>query len=125
PACNGKVVVGGFCWGGRQTFRFATNSTEIKAGLVFYGDAPTEDAAVARITAPIHGFYGGNDARINAGLPKITEQMKAARKAYDPITYEGAGHGYMRSGQQPEALPANKTAREESWKRIKEIMAKI
>src|SRR5437660_6960264 len=25
PACNGKVTVGGFCWGGGQSFRFATD----------------------------------------------------------------------------------------------------
>src|SRR5262245_60050281 len=24
PACNGKVAVAGFCWGGGQAFRFAT-----------------------------------------------------------------------------------------------------
>src|SRR5436309_11560296 len=34
PACNGKVVVGGFCWGGKQTFRYATNHKEIKAAFV-------------------------------------------------------------------------------------------
>src|SRR5947209_16331166 len=38
PACNGKVVVGGFCWGGRQTFRYATNNPNLKAAFVFYGD---------------------------------------------------------------------------------------
>src|SRR5438876_7508385 len=31
PACNGKVVVAGFCWGGAQTFRYATNNKNIKA----------------------------------------------------------------------------------------------
>jgi carboxymethylenebutenolidase len=25
PAANGKVAVAGFCWGGAQSFRFATN----------------------------------------------------------------------------------------------------
>src|SRR5437667_5162810 len=30
PACNGKLVAGGFCWGGAQTFRFATNNKELK-----------------------------------------------------------------------------------------------
>ena len=125
PASNGKIVVGGFCWGGRQTFRFATNSKDFMAALVFYGDAPTNAADIERIAVPVYGFYGGNDARINAGIPKTQELMMKSGKVYDFVTYEGAGHGYMRSGQQPEPTEANKKAREESWKRIKEILAKI
>src|SRR6185295_2484097 len=31
PAANGKVAVGGFCWGGGQSFRFATNNKDVKA----------------------------------------------------------------------------------------------
>lgn len=125
PASNGKVVVGGFCWGGRQTFRFATNSTEIKAALVFYGDAPTDAAELSRIAVPVHGFYGGNDARINATIPKTKEMMTKAGRTYEPVIYEGAGHGFMRAGEQPDATEPNKKAREESLKRIKEILAKI
>ena len=125
PASNGKVVVGGFCWGGRQTFRFATNSKDFKAALVFYGDAPTTAEEISRISVPVYGFYGGNDARINASIPKTQELMTKAGKTYDVVTYEGAGHGYMKSGEQPEPSEANKKAREESWKRIKAILAKI
>src|SRR5712664_3009050 len=33
PSCNGKLVVGGFCWGGSQTFRYATNNKEVKAAF--------------------------------------------------------------------------------------------
>src|SRR5207248_1177841 len=40
PACNGKLAVGGFCWGGAQTFRYATNNKEVKSAFVFYGVAP-------------------------------------------------------------------------------------
>src|ERR1019366_549322 len=40
PACNGKVVVGGFCWGGGQSFRLATNNKDIKAAFVLYGTPP-------------------------------------------------------------------------------------
>src|SRR5205823_11992543 len=64
PACNGKVAVAGFCWGGGQSFRFATSNKDVKAAFVFYGPGPDE-AAVARIRCPVYGFYGGNDARIN------------------------------------------------------------
>lgn len=125
PASNGKVVVGGFCWGGAQTFRIATNNKDIKAGLVFYG-SPPKDEDIPKIVAPIYGFYGSNDARINATIPKSVELMKAAWKKYDPVTYDGAGHGYMKSGEDPaNQNPANTKAREESWKRLKEILAKI
>src|SRR5882724_8059911 len=30
-ACNGKLTVAGFCWGGGQSFRFATNRSDLKA----------------------------------------------------------------------------------------------
>jgi carboxymethylenebutenolidase len=123
-ACNGKIVVGGFCWGGAKTFLYAVHNPDIKAGLVFYGSAAKAED-MPKIKAPIHGFYGSNDARINAGLPAAIEGMKAAGKFYEPVTYEGAGHGFMRAGEDPAGSEANKKAREDAWKRIKGILAKI
>jgi len=136
PGSNGKVVVAGFCWGGSETFRFATNSQAIKAGLVFYGSAPTATDTLARITAPVYGFYAGNDARINGGLPATTEAMKAAGKFFEPVTYAGAGHGFMRAGDdlppadtatdaQKATYAANKKAREDGWKRWMDIMKAV
>ena len=124
PASNGKVAVGGFCWGGRKTFMFAATGADIPAGFVFYGDAPKPEA-MAKIKAPIYGFYGGNDARITAAVPEVTEQMKAAGKKFDQVTYEDAGHGFMRSGETADATEPNKKAREAAWKRWKEILAKL
>lgn len=123
PASNGKLAVAGFCWGGGQTFRFATNRKDLKAAFVFYGPPPAE--GIDRIAAPVYGFYGGNDARIDATIPKTTEDMKAAGKTYDPVTYEGAGHGFMRAGEAPDASEANKKAYEDGWKRWKELLGKI
>ena len=40
PACNGRVSVGGFCWGGSQSFRYATNNPHLQAAFVFYGTGP-------------------------------------------------------------------------------------
>ena len=125
PAANGKVAVAGFCWGGAQTFRFATNNKLVKGAFVFYGTGPENDSDVARIQCPIYGFYGGADARVDATIPKSVELMKKAAKTYEPITYEGAGHGFMRSGEEPDAKPANKGARDEAWKRWKELLRKI
>lgn len=134
PAANGKVTVAGFCWGGSQTFRYATNNPNLKAAFVFYGSAPEEKEALARIKAPVYGFYAGNDARINATLPKTIELMKELGKTYEPVTYEGAGHGFMRAGDAPEpkgaeateaaltAYKANKKARDEAWERWRNIL---
>src|SRR5579872_1332805 len=118
PAANGKLYVAGFCWGGGQTFRFATNRSGLSAAFVFYGPPPDKDA-MARITAPVYGFYGGQDARIDATLPDTREQMKAAGKTFDGVVYDGAGHGFMRAGEAPDANDANRKARAESWARWK------
>ncbi len=129
PSCNGKVVVMGFCWGGGQTFRFATNNEGIKAALSFYGNIPTDDAALARINCPVYGFYAENDARITASVPKGIEAMKKAGKTYEPEIYDGAGHGFMRAGEDPNAneatKAANKKAHDDAWKRVREILNKI
>jgi carboxymethylenebutenolidase len=125
PACNGKFVVCGFCWGGGQTFRFATNNTSAKAAFVFYGGGPDKEADIAKIACPVYGFYGGNDARVNATIPKSTELMKKAGKTYEPVTYEGAGHGFMRAGEAPDANEPNKKARDQAWQRWKDLLKKI
>jgi len=125
PASNGKAAVAGFCWGGGQAFRFATNNKKIKAALPFYGTGPEDAAAIVSIQCPVYGFYGGNDARVNATMPKSTELMKKAGKTYEPVTYEGAGHGFMRAGEAPDAKPADKKAREEAWQRVKMLLKKV
>src|SRR5215467_10560090 len=143
PAANGKVVVTGYCWGGSQSFRYATNNPKIKAAFVFYGPAPAaadgtpDKTALAKITAPVYGFYAGNDARIDATLPKTNEAMSELKKTFEPVTYEGAGHGFMRAGDAPEptdktaadyeknltAWKANKKAHDDAWERWKKLLA--
>lgn len=155
PAANGKVVVTGYCWGGGQSFRFATNRPSLKAAFVFYGPPPAvnnepDKAALTKITAPVYGFYAGNDARINATLQATTQAMTELKKTFDPVTYEGSGHGFMRAGDAPEppaptatgnkeaddkataeyqknlaAYKGNKKARDEAWARWKKLLAAI
>ncbi len=123
PASNGKLFVTGYCWGGGQSFRFATNRSDLKAAFVFYGSPPDKDA-MARIKAPVYGFYAENDARIDATIPDTKEQMKAAGKTYEAVIYPGAGHGFMRAGEAPDANEANRNARNEAWKRWKGLLKK-
>lgn len=125
PASNGTVAVSGFCWGGSQTFRFATTGADIAAAYVFYGSGPDQLDAVQKVRCPVYGFYGGNDARVNATVPVTAELMEKAGKTFEPVTYEGAGHGFMRSGAQPSAEPANKNARAEAWERWKNLLGQL
>jgi len=121
PASNGKLAVMGFCWGGGKSFAFATERKDLSAAFVFYGPGP-DAAAIQSITAPVYGFYAGNDARIGATIPDTTKAMQAAGKKYEPVTYEGAGHGFMRAGEAPDASPENQKARDESMKRLRVLL---
>ena len=120
PASNGELSVVGFCWGGTQSFRFATNHSDLKSALVFYGSAPTDPGELARISCPVFGFYAENDARINQTLEETRRQM--AQKKFEPVIYTAAGHGFMRAGQAPDASPANRQARQDALKRIRLIL---
>jgi carboxymethylenebutenolidase len=75
-----------------------------------------------RINAPVYGFYAGNDARIGATVPGAQADMKELGKTYDPVTYEGAGHGFMRAGEAPDASEGNSKARLQAWERINKLM---
>ena len=123
PSTNKMLFVTGYCWGGGQSFRFATNRKDLKAAFVFYGVPPAKDV-MKNITAPVYGFYAGNDNRIDSTIPQTKEDMAAAGKTYEPVTYEGAGHGFMRAGEAPDASEANKKARDEAWDRWKKLLAR-
>jgi carboxymethylenebutenolidase len=124
PSCNGKVCVVGFSWGGSQSFRFATNRKDLSASFAFYGAGPSPES-IAAIQAPVFGFYAGTDTRVNGTIPQTQEQMKAAGKFYETAIYEGAAHGFMRSGEQPGASDADKKARDAAWVKLKALTAKF
>ncbi len=125
PASSGALAVCGFCWGGGWTFNYANMNPKLKAAYSFYGPAADEASKVANIPCPVYGFYGENDARVNATIPKGEELMKAAGKKYEPVTYKGAGHGFMREGESPTGTPENKKARDDAWARWKKLLAEL
>ncbi len=114
-AANGKIVSAGFCWGGSQSFRYATVSTWLDHAFVFYGSAPEDWSLFAGITAPVTAYYGGDDARINATIPKTESDMKLYNKPFTYEMYSGAWHAFMRNALSPDASQANKEAREKAF----------
>jgi carboxymethylenebutenolidase len=123
PAGNGTIAVVGFCWGGGKSFAFAAHRRDLSAAFVFYGPGPAD---VSTINAPVYGFYAGNDMRIGATVPGTTDAMKAAGKSYEPVTYDGAGHGFMRAGEDPgNTVPGNTTAREQGFARLVKLLKEM
>ena len=121
-AANGKLAVAGFCWGGSQTFRFATNYDEIDAACVFYGTGPESIDALKQIQTTVYGFYGGNDNRVTSTVESSEQMMDEAGKVYEPVVYENAGHGFMRSGEGAPADDPNRQARDAAWDRWMNIL---
>jgi carboxymethylenebutenolidase len=112
PAALPKYGVVGFCWGGARSFLHATAAPSLGASIVYYGSPPTPEQ-MASIKAPVLGFYGGNDARINATIPATDSAMKRLGKSYEYHIFDGAGHGFL-SGQEG-ANGANLTASQQAW----------
>ncbi len=120
-AANGKIATIGFCWGGGKSFAYAAHNPELSAALVFYGSAP-DDETLGKIKAPVYGFYGGNDRRITGQVPHVTSKMKELGKKYEPVIYEGAGHGFMRTAAYPDASEADRKALEEARERVRKVL---
>lgn len=125
PSADGKLVSAGFCWGGSQSFQFATQRDDLAVAMVFYGTGPAEASAYAGISAPVFGFYGGADERVNATIPASEEAMEAAGKSFEYKIYDGAGHAFMRSGEDPNGDPSNVTARNSAFEWMKEILGEL
>jgi len=114
PAARPVAGVIGFCWGGGSAFHLATQWPELGAAVVYYGPNPA-DSLLARVRAPVLGLYGGDDARVGATVPPAQAEMRRLGKRYDVLTFDGAGHGFLRD--QAGRDGANRRASEQAWPR--------
>ena len=75
----------------------------------------------------MYGFYGGNDGRVTLTVTNAQALMKTAGKIYEPVIYDGAGHGFMRGGEPefPNARAGDRKARDQSWERWTNLLTKI
>jgi carboxymethylenebutenolidase len=124
-ASDGRIVSAGFCWGGSQSFALATANSDLSAALVFYGTAPEDQSLYANIAAPVYGFYGGNDERVNATIEQTEQFMAGAGMPFNYEIYDGAGHAFMRLGEDTAGEEANVQARLKAWERMKNILTNL
>jgi carboxymethylenebutenolidase len=118
PAASGKFGCVGFCWGGKTSFLYATAQPDLGAAVVYYGASP-DAAKIASIKAPVLGFYGENDNRVNSTIPAAEEEMKKLGKSYEKNIMTGAGHGFLR---QQDGNEANLKASQEAWPKTVEFL---
>lgn len=95
-----RVGVIGFCWGGGESFRYATNNPSLRAFVVCYGPGP-QALAIARIRAQGLGVYAERDARIDASLPAVDQAVRSYGTRYQYTVYPGVGHAFLRTREQP------------------------
>lgn len=113
PAAEKRYGVVGFCWGGSASFESAVVSPAGQgAAVVYYGTSPAT-ASLANVKVPVLGLYGGEDARVGATVPPADSAMKALGKRFEPHTFAGAGHGFLR--QQEGQGGANLAAAQKAW----------
>jgi carboxymethylenebutenolidase len=93
PRANGKSASIGFCAGGGNSFRFATEVPELNGAVVYYGAAPAE-AQMARIQAPVLGLYGENDGRMADNVAETKVIMARLGKQYEAHVYPKTTHSF-------------------------------
>jgi len=111
-----RVVLTGFCWGGRVAWLYAAHNPALKAAGAWYGRLegdrtplmPRHPIDVAgSLRAPVLGLYGGKDAGIPLdSVERMRAALKAAGNPSEIIVYPEAGHAFhadYRPSYDPEA----------------------
>lgn len=112
PSATARFAVVGFCWGGAQSFYYATVQPDLSAAVVYYGTSPQPEA-LGTVRAPVLGLYGEDDARVNTTVGPAAAKMKELGKTFVTHTYKGAGHGFLRA--QDGRGGANLEAARKAW----------
>ena len=108
----------GYCWGGGGGFFIATQVRGLKAVVVYYGVSPRPLDLVKNIEAPVLAHYGGEDTRVNAGIPATEETMKKYNKSYTYKIFPGGKHAFNNDDRPAIYHPE---AAKEAWARTLEF----
>jgi carboxymethylenebutenolidase len=99
-----RIVVMGFCMGGRMAFLAGTLGLDLAGVIGFYGtlvgpwrnDAPEPVALADQMAAPVLGLFGGADQAIPAEhVAAYEEALTTAGVAHRLVTYPDAPHSFF------------------------------
>ena len=99
-----RLLVTGFCWGGRIAWLYAAHNPQLKAAVAWYGkligdktlNTPKHpvDAAVD-LNAPVLGLYGAQDTGISLeSVETMRQALRAANASAEIVVYPEAGHAF-------------------------------
>ena len=116
-ACNGRLGVTGFCFGGGISNYLAVEMGEsLQAAAPFYGRQPDLER-VGEIRAELVLHYAENDPRVNANKDAYDAALAAAGVKHASFLYPGTRHGFHNDSTpryDPEAAAL-------AWKRTIEL----
>lgn len=122
PRYNGRLAALGFGWGAGRSFWFATQRKDLRAAFIFYDWAPPE-AELARLAAPVYGFYAETDTRVERTIEPTKKIMARLGKQYEVVDYKGADHMFMRLGAMAaDTNAANLYARNDAMARLQKLI---
>ena len=99
-----RLMITGFCWGGRITWLYAAHNPQLKAAVAWYGkltgdkslNSPKQPVDIATdLNAPVLGLYGGLDNSIpQESVETMRQALRAANAKAEIIVYPDAGHAF-------------------------------
>ena len=95
-----RLMITGFCWGGRITWLYAAHNPQLKAAVAWYGkltgdkslNSPKQPVDIATdLNAPVLGLYGGLDNSIpQESVETMRQALRAANAKAEIIVYPDA-----------------------------------
>ena len=88
-----RIGMTGYCFGGGVTLNVAAREPSLRAAIPYYG-TPAFPDDLKNAKAAVLGVYAENDARVNASIPTVEQNLRAAGVPFQAKIYPGAGHAF-------------------------------
>ncbi len=112
---GGATSIGsvGYCFGGHWSLRTGlVGGADLKAVVIYYGAPITDTKELARLKAPVMGFYGGLDKGIPVdSVKKMQSLITGAGKTMTMTVYDDANHAFAN----PSGQAYNEKAAKDAW----------